>query len=141
MLAGRRATSDPSFAYGWPYEPSFVNCRSATQNLPAIHGRFSMLTRRQFGSSAFAVAGSLILPNLSGAAQSGTAPLINAIEQLELKSGGRLGVSVLDTATGVPIHHKGDERFPMCSTFKLLASAAILKDAGNKLERLERRVR
>ena len=100
-----------------------------------------MLTRRQFGSSAFAVAGSLILPNLSGAAPSGTAPLINAIEQLELKSGGRLGVSVLDTATGVPIHHKGDERFPMCSTFKLLASAAILKDAGNKLERLERRVR
>jgi beta-lactamase class A len=100
-----------------------------------------MLTRRQFGSSAFAVAGSLILPNVSGAAPSGTAPLINAIEQLELKSGGRLGVSVLDTATGVPIHHKGDERFPMCSTFKLLASAAILKDAGNKLDRLERRVR
>lgn len=94
-----------------------------------------MLTRRQFASSAFAAAGSLILPNISGAAPSGAAPLIQAVEQLELKSGGRLGVSVLDTTTGVPIHHKGDERFPMCSTFKLLASAAILKDAGDKLDR------
>lgn len=100
-----------------------------------------MLTRRQFASSAFAAAGSLILPNISGAAPSGAALLIKAIQQLELKSGGRLGVSVLDTTTGVPIHHKGDERFPMCSTFKLLASAAILKDAGDKLDRLERRIR
>lgn len=100
-----------------------------------------MLTRRQFGSSTLAVAGSLFLPGVSGAASSGTAPLIEAIEQLELKSGGRLGVSVLDTMTGVPIHHKGDERFPMCSTFKVLAAAAILKAAGSKLEALERRVR
>ncbi|AWM01036.1 class A beta-lactamase [Bradyrhizobium amphicarpaeae] len=100
-----------------------------------------MLTRRQFGSSTLAVAGSLVLPGVSGAASGGTASLIEAIKQLELKSGGRLGVSVLDTMTGVPIHHKGDERFPMCSTFKVLASAAILKAAGSKLEALERRVR
>lgn len=100
-----------------------------------------MLTRRQFASSALAVAGSVFLPNLSVAASGGTAPLVEAIKQLELKSGGRLGVSVLDTITGVPIHHKGDERFPMCSTFKVLAAAAILKDVGSKLEGLERRVR
>ncbi|SPP95727.1 MULTISPECIES: class A beta-lactamase [Bradyrhizobium] len=100
-----------------------------------------MLTRRQFGSSALAVAGSLFLPNVSGAASGETAALIEAIKQLELKSGGRLGVSVLDTATGVPIHYRGDERFPMCSTFKVLAAAAILKDAGSRPERLERRVR
>ncbi|WP_369726766.1 MULTISPECIES: class A beta-lactamase [unclassified Bradyrhizobium] len=100
-----------------------------------------MLTRRQFGSSSIAVAGSLFLSNVSGAAPSAAALLVEAIKQLELKSGGRLGVSVLDTKTGVPIHHKGDERFPMCSTFKVLAAAAILKDAGSKLERLERRVR
>lgn len=100
-----------------------------------------MLTRRQFASSTLAVAGSLFLPNVSGAASGGTAALIEAIKQFELKSGGRLGVSVLDTTTDVPIHFKGDERFPMCSTFKVLAAAAILKDAGSKLERLERRVR
>ena len=100
-----------------------------------------MLSRRQFSSSAVAIAGSLFLPNVSIAASGGTAPLIEAIKQLELKSGGRLGVSVLDTTSGVPIHHGGDERFPMCSTFKVLAAAAILKDVGNKLEGLERRVR
>ncbi|WP_439410112.1 class A beta-lactamase [Bradyrhizobium sp. DASA03076] len=100
-----------------------------------------MLTRRQFSSSAFAIAGGLFLPDVSVAASGGTAPLIEAIKQLEQKSGGRLGVSVLDTNSGVPIHHRGDERFPMCSTFKVLAAAAILKDVGSKLEGLERRVR
>ncbi|MDA9439710.1 beta-lactamase [Bradyrhizobium sp. CCBAU 51745] len=100
-----------------------------------------MLTRRQFSSSACAIAGGLFLPDVSVAASGGTAPLIEAIKQLELKSGGRLGVSVLDTNSGVPIHHRGDERFPMCSTFKVLAAAAILKDVGSKLEGLERRVR
>ncbi|QAU47328.1 class A beta-lactamase [Bradyrhizobium guangzhouense] len=100
-----------------------------------------MLTRRQFNSSALAVAGSLFLPNVSVAASDGTAPLIEAFEQLELKCAGRLGVSVLDTTTGAQIHHRGDERFPMCSTFKVLAAAAILKGVGSKLEGLERRVR
>ncbi|WP_370990353.1 class A beta-lactamase [Bradyrhizobium sp. DN5] len=100
-----------------------------------------MLTRRQFGSSAFAFAGSLFLPEISSAAPVGAERLIEAITRLELKSGGRLGVSVLDTKTGALIHHRGDERFPMCSTFKVLASAAILKDAGSRLDRLERRVR
>lgn len=100
-----------------------------------------MLTRRQFASSALAVAGSVFLPDVSAAAPGGAAPLVEAIKQLEVKSGGRLGVSVLDTTTGVPIDYKGDERFPMCSTFKVLAAAAILKDADGKLERLERRVR
>jgi beta-lactamase class A len=66
---------------------------------------------------------------------------IEAMMQLERKSGGRLGVSLLDTKTGALIHHKGDERFPMCSTFKVLASAAILKSMGPKLDGLDRRIR
>src|SRR5262249_11415202 len=35
----------------------------------------------------------------------------------------------------------GDERFPMCSTFKLLAAAAVLKGSGDDLAGLQRRVR
>ncbi|MBR0844427.1 class A beta-lactamase [Bradyrhizobium liaoningense] len=100
-----------------------------------------MLTRRQFGTSTLALAGSLFLPKSSGAATVETTRLFDAIKQLEIKSGGRLGVAVLDTQTGASIHHKGDERFPMCSTFKALASAAILKGAGDKLDRLDRRIR
>jgi beta-lactamase class A len=57
---------------------------------------------------------------------------------LEKSAGGRLGVAVLDTGSGAKLIHRADERFPMCSTFKLLASAAVLKrvDAGS--EALER---
>jgi len=40
---------------------------------------------------------------------------------IEKASGGRLGVALLDISTGAQAGHRHDERFPMCSTFKLLA--------------------
>jgi beta-lactamase class A len=43
---------------------------------------------------------------------------------------GRLGVAVIDTATGKVAGHRQDERFPMCSTFKaILAAQALARDA------------
>jgi len=39
---------------------------------------------------------------------------------------GRLGVFAIDTADGATLAHRGDERFPLCSTFKLVAAAALL---------------
>jgi beta-lactamase class A len=59
---------------------------------------------------------------------------------IEKREGGRLGVAVLDSGGGPPLARRADERFPMCSTFKLLASAAVLKriDEGN--ERLDRMI-
>ena len=55
-----------------------------------------------------------------------------ALAALEAKSGGRLGVAILDTATGRVSGHRADERFGMCSTFKLPLAAVILAeiDAG-----------
>ncbi|KRQ94585.1 class A beta-lactamase [Bradyrhizobium valentinum] len=101
-----------------------------------------MITRRQF-QLGFGTA--LIATALSGrprAARASTANqrLIGEIKRLESESGGRLGVCVLETATGTRHVHRGDERFPMCSTFKALAAAAILArvDAGN--EQLTRRI-
>ena len=52
----------------------------------------------------------------------------------------RLGVSVLDTATERRMSYRGDERFPMCSTFKALAAAAVLKRVDAGKEDLNRRV-
>ncbi len=51
---------------------------------------------------------------------------------IEAKVGGRLGVAVYDTGTGLKAARRGDERFPLCSTFKWLAGAAVLArvDAG-----------
>lgn len=54
------------------------------------------------------------------------------LDAIEKRAGGRLGVAALDTGSGKRVEHRGDERFAMCSTFKVLAAAAILKraDAG-----------
>ncbi|MRX09014.1 class A beta-lactamase [Pseudoduganella sp. FT25W] len=48
------------------------------------------------------------------------------LARLEKESGGRLGVAALNTADGRQLAHRADERFPMCSTFKMMAAAAIL---------------
>lgn len=53
---------------------------------------------------------------------------------------GRLGVAVLDTGSDRRFGYREDERFPMCSTFKLLAAAAILKRVERGQETLGRRV-
>lgn len=51
---------------------------------------------------------------------------------LEARSGGKLGVAMLDSKTGTIAGHRLDERFTMCSTFKLTLAGAILAqiDAG-----------
>ncbi len=59
---------------------------------------------------------------------------------IEAREGGRLGVAVVDTGTGRRLEHRADERFPMCSTFKLLAAAATLKRMDEGAERLDRKI-
>lgn len=46
--------------------------------------------------------------------------------RLETGSGGRLGVAAFDSGRQVRLSYRGNERFPMCSTFKVLASSSIL---------------
>lgn len=38
----------------------------------------------------------------------------------------RVGVAVIDTASGQAWHHRGEERFPLTSTYKAFACAAVL---------------
>ena len=57
---------------------------------------------------------------------------------IEEREGGRLGAGVIDTESGWTFAHRADERFPMCSTFKLLAAAAALKRVDDGAERLDR---
>jgi beta-lactamase class A len=59
---------------------------------------------------------------------------------LERRHGGRLSVGILDTANGRRISYRGDERVLMCSTFKLLAVAAVLARVDRGAEKLDRRV-
>ncbi|WGR93854.1 class A beta-lactamase [Bradyrhizobium sp. ISRA443] len=87
-----------------------------------------MLTRRTFGLRALGLAISFTLPRQSAAA--GTDALTQRLQQelarIEQETGGRLGVAMLDTETGLRANLRGNERFPMCSTFKAMASAAVL---------------
>jgi beta-lactamase class A len=62
------------------------------------------------------------------------------LAEIEAREGGRLGVFVRDTGAGATIEHRADERFPMCSTFKLLTAAAALKRVDDGAERLDRTI-
>ncbi|HEX4534484.1 MAG TPA: class A beta-lactamase [Rhizomicrobium sp.] len=65
----------------------------------------------------------------------------NLFAALEKRSGGRLGVAALDTASGRRLDYRSSERFPMCSTFKLLLVAAILQRVDRGKENLARFVK
>ncbi|RSZ58422.1 class A beta-lactamase [Massilia atriviolacea] len=60
---------------------------------------------------------------------------------LETAAGGRLGVDAIDTGDGRRLGHRADQRFPMCSTFKAIAAAAILAHGKNVPGWLDQRVR
>jgi beta-lactamase class A len=62
------------------------------------------------------------------------------VRRLEAASGGRLGLGVYDSESGDRFAYRGDERFPMCSTFKLLLAAATLKRVERGEESLARRI-
>ena len=95
------------------------------------------MRRREFnGGLAGALAGLPAFASDQKNRGAGASPF----ETIEARVQGRLGVAVLDTATGRVDGWRLDERFPMCSTFKWLLAAAVLQrvDAGG--ERLDRRI-
>ncbi|MEY2504177.1 MAG: beta-lactamase class, partial [Verrucomicrobiota bacterium] len=58
--------------------------------------------------------------------------------ELEARTGCRIGVAGFDSARNKRIEYHGDQRFLMCSTFKVLAVGAILKRVDEKKEKLDR---
>ncbi len=62
------------------------------------------------------------------------------LAQIEAQVGGRLGVAILDTASGKQHGWRMNERFPMCSTFKVLLASAVLTRKDQGKEELGRKV-
>ncbi|MEB7885463.1 FONA family class A beta-lactamase [Serratia fonticola] len=62
------------------------------------------------------------------------------LSELEKNSGGRLGVALIDTADNSQILYRGDERFPMCSTSKVMAVSALLKQSETDKNLLAKRM-
>jgi beta-lactamase class A len=54
-------------------------------------------------------------------------PTTEAINAIETRVGGRVGVAALNVNTGQISAHRADERFAMCSSFKWLLAAAALE--------------
>jgi beta-lactamase class A len=91
------------------------------------------------GMAAVLTAGAVRRVTASGESVAET--LERRFAAIEMATGGRLGVAVWDTGSGLRAGRRADERFPLCSTFKVLAAGAILQrvDAGH--EDLARRIR
>ena len=79
-----------------------------------------------------------MLTFLAASAASAENDPANRIAAIETQVGGRIGMAALDTTNSKQVDYRADERFPMCSTFKFLAAAAVLKRVDEKKERLER---
>lgn len=90
----------------------------------------------------FCLASSAALLGLThGNTWADTGALQDALRDIEAAARGRLGVHLIDTATGREQGWRMDERFLMLSSFKLLASALVLDRADRGEESLERRIR
>jgi beta-lactamase class A len=99
-----------------------------------------MTTRRDFLAGSAAAGFTLAGAPVALAAGSESRALIGEFRRIEREVHGRLGVSVLYTASDRQFGFRSLERFPMCSTFKLLAAALVLRRVDQGKERLDRHV-
>ncbi|KWH01008.1 class A beta-lactamase [Burkholderia cepacia] len=81
-------------------------------------------------SAAAAAVAAAVAPSAAG----------QMLAELESSVGGRLGVCAIDAASGRVIAHRADERFPFCSTFKAMLSAAVLAQSVERPALLQQRV-
>ncbi|WP_299528103.1 class A beta-lactamase [uncultured Streptomyces sp.] len=63
-----------------------------------------------------------------------------ALRRLEREHGARVGAYARNLTTGRTVAHRAGELFPLLSTFKALAAAAVLRDLDRDGETLERRI-
>lgn len=96
-----------------------------------------MTTVLPFRFSIFVLSALLVAPFPSAKAEEAA----NRFAELEARTGGKIGVVAMDHSRNKRVEYKGGVRFLMCSTFKVLAVAAVLKRIDEKKEDLARFVR
>ncbi|MER6198755.1 class A beta-lactamase [Streptomyces sp. NPDC001586] len=70
----------------------------------------------------------------------GEGEVVRQLRALEREYGARLGAYARDTATGRTVLYRADELFPMCSVFKTMAAAAVMRDLDRDGAFLARRI-
>jgi beta-lactamase class A len=62
------------------------------------------------------------------------------LKKIEARSGGKLGVSAINMSTDNRVEYRAEERFPFCSTFKVMVAAAILQRSTTETSLLQKRI-
>nr|WP_244590585.1 class A beta-lactamase [Xenorhabdus mauleonii] len=71
---------------------------------------------------------------------SGKNQIIAQLSALEKSANGRLGAVLIDTADHSTITYRANERFPLCSTSKLMVASAVLKQSEKDESLLNKKV-
>ncbi|MEU2788405.1 class A beta-lactamase [Streptomyces sp. NPDC007100] len=103
----------------------------------------SSLTRRSLLGAGLGLGGTLALGTTPASAAGARTPsqatgAVHKLRQLERDHQARIGVFALNLATGASVLHRAHERFPICSVFKTLAVAAVLRDLDHDGTQLSR---
>ncbi|MFD7256696.1 class A beta-lactamase [Streptomyces sp. NPDC059874] len=97
-----------------------------------------MKTRRAVLALGAGAAVATTLP--AGGAHAADSGVVRQLRELERERGARLGVYARDLAGGRTVVYRADELFPMCSLFKTLAAAAVMREFDQDGEYLAKRV-
>ncbi|MGW9134082.1 class A beta-lactamase [Streptomyces sp. NPDC055681] len=127
-----------------------TSCRTKERHttVRSIGARATRRTILATGAGAALAAVSLSPPanavstvRTSSTASGAAARAARQLRALEREHSARLGAYAHDTATGRTVVYRPDERFPMCSLFKTIGAAAVLRDLDRNGEFLARRIR
>ena len=99
--------------------------------------------RRGILAGAAATALTTVLPAGGRAFAQGTDDegITGQLRALEQAHSARLGVFACDTVTGRTVLYRADELFPLCSTFKTITVAAVLRDLDRRGDFRAKRIR
>ena len=87
-----------------------------------------------------AIMAALVNTCLAGAQQMIPSAIQKKLADLEVASGGRIGLSVINTGDNMHLQYRDEERFPMCSTSKVMAVSAILNQSKKDSQLLQYKI-
>ncbi len=93
------------------------------------------MPRRGLFRAGLAASAAALTPTVTASSASAQEPpqpdgVVGELRELEQRYAARLGVYARNVRTGQVVSHRARERFAMCSTFKAIAAAAVLREQG-----------
>ena len=84
---------------------------------------------------------SLLIPSITFALNTQFTPVEKKVKSIEKRLSAQVGVTILNVETGDNWNYKGDDTFPLTSTFKTIACAKLLYDNDHKIVDIESTVK